>query len=75
MQKVIDFFLLNNSADDDDFDADGNPISDNPRNEDSEQSDPSVALQYFLKVGKQYHHHLRCVLNLSLWEPQIPLQA
>lgn len=48
-------FLIISTSDDDDFGADGNPISDNPRNEDSERSDLSASLRYFLKVGKRYH--------------------
>jgi hypothetical protein len=48
-------FLIISSSDDDDFDADGKPISNRPRNEDSEGSDLSASLRYFLKVGEQYH--------------------
>jgi len=42
-------------SDDDDFDADQNPISDNPRFEDSERSDLSASLKYFLKAKENYN--------------------
>jgi hypothetical protein len=48
-------FLIVGASNDDDFDTNDNPISDNPRNEDDEKSDLSAALRYFLKVGKDYH--------------------
>jgi hypothetical protein len=48
-------FLIIGASDDDDFDTDGDPISNNPNNEDSERNDLNAALRYFLKVGKDYH--------------------
>ena len=47
--------LIISTSDDDGFDADENPISDDPRNDDSESSDLSASLRYYLKIGNQYH--------------------
>jgi hypothetical protein len=48
-------FLIISTSDDDDFDADDNPINDRPSTADDETSDLSASLRYFLKVGEQYH--------------------
>ncbi len=47
--------LIVGASNDDDFDIGDDPVSNEPRNEDTEKSDLTAGLRYFLKVTKDYN--------------------